>query len=1094
MNVFRADRWSMLTKQGGVALIYLLLARATQAAFPGYEGGVSIFWPPSGVALATLLIGGHRLLPGVYGGAWLANLAAGHSLPVSALLAVGHTFEPFLGNWLLDSLKNFRRSLDTPRDYLWLNGVGALTAGIGATAGVAALALTGGVGKSQLADTWLNWWQGDFLGIITIAPLVLVWQVRPVDWLASRTRMFECAAYFGLLTLVGQTVFVDWFADSLGLLARRYWTFPLVFWAALRGGRHGVTVTVALVSVQALFGVSRGLGIFAEDFQKARLTEFWIYATSLTVVGMMLALVVSRHRRAEEQLGVTQFAMDHASEAIYWIRPDAGFAYVNDAACQALQYSRAELLAMTVADVDPVFSAEWWAAHWQQLRARGAMTFESTHRRKDGSVFHVEIAATHRHFAGQEFDFAFVRDITERKLAEQAREASERRFRSLANAAPLLIWVSGPDGACQWFSQGWLTFTGRLLEDELGTGWMDGVHPDDRQRCRDLYASHFDRRQPFQLEFRLRHRRGEYRWIHSSGMPRFGDRGEFMGYIGSCVDVSEVRQAQDELVKRQRLLDEAQHIAHLGSWDWNIVDGEISWSDEAAAIFVPDDKATPPSLAAFMQAVHPDDRQRVGEAVDAALLRDVPYDIRYRVVSESRGERVVHAEGKVYRGTDGEAVRMVGTVHDLTDHLRAESAARAAQEQLQSMTAAVPGVVYQFLRTAAGEWKFLYLSKGIEELYEVSAEEAYRNHDSLTRCILEEDRASHREAGERSAATLSIWEHEHRIRTQRGHVKWVRGRATPQLRADGSILWNGILADITEQKRAEEALRLSASVFAHAQESIIITDADCNIIDVNSAFTHSTGYARDEVVGANPRILKSGQQSAEFYQELWDRVVRAGKWSGELWNRRKDGQCYAELLTISAVRNSRGEVTHYVGVSTDITHIKEHERQLEHTAHFDALTGIPNRHLLADRMRQAIAQAERNCELMGVCYLDLDGFKPINDSMGHEAGDLVLIEVARRIAATIRRGDTVARLGGDEFVILIVGLPRKEEYVATLERLLAAISQPIGIEGQAFCIGASIGVSLFPENAEDPDTLLRQADQAMYVAKQSGKNRFHLYP
>ena len=188
--------------------------------------------------------------------------------------------------------------------------------------------------------------------------------------------------------------------------------------------------------------------------------------------------------------------------------------------------------------------------------------------------------------------------------------------------------------------------------------------------------------------------------------------------------------------------------------------------------------------------------------------------------------------------------------------------------------------------------------------------------------------------------------------------------------------------------------------------------------------------------------------------------------------------------------DNNGNVLRYVAVFSDISHMKEHEAELSHIAHYDALTGIPNRVLLADRMKQAIAQAAREHSMMAVCYLDLDGFKPVNDTLGHEAGDQVLIEVAKRIGNTIRGGDTVARLGGDEFVALLLGQEKGEDCLAMLERLLKAIAQPIDVKGQSITLGASVGVSIYPRDEENPDILLGQADRAMYAAKQSGKNRF----
>ena len=317
---------------------------------------------------------------------------------------------------------------------------------------------------------------------------------------------------------------------------------------------------------------------------------------------------------------------------------------------------------------------------------------------------------------------------------------------------------------------------------------------------------------------------------------------------------------------------------------------------------------------------------------------------------------------------------------------------------------------------------------------------------------------------------------------------------SPVMDDDGNVMGASKIArDITERKQAEESLLITASVFDNSQEGILITDANNNIVDVNPAFIRITGYSYDEVIGKNPKLLSSGRQNEEFYKTFWQSLQENGAWRGEIWNRRKSGEAFAELLSISAICDSDGKALRYVGVFSDITTIKLHEAELSHVAHFDSLTNIPNRVLLADRMRQSIAKTSREQNMMAVCYLDLDGFKPINDTLGHEVGDEVLIEIAKRIGNTIRGGDTVARLGGDEFVVLLLGLEKGEECVATLERLLASISQPIKVINKLCSVSASVGVSIYPLDDEDSDTLMRHADQAMYVAKQTGKNRFHIY-
>jgi diguanylate cyclase (GGDEF)-like protein/PAS domain S-box-containing protein len=288
-------------------------------------------------------------------------------------------------------------------------------------------------------------------------------------------------------------------------------------------------------------------------------------------------------------------------------------------------------------------------------------------------------------------------------------------------------------------------------------------------------------------------------------------------------------------------------------------------------------------------------------------------------------------------------------------------------------------------------------------------------------------------------------------------------------------------------------LRLTSAVFENSMECIMITDVQGNFIDVNPAFMQVTGYAREELLGKTPRVLKSGLHDTEFYTAMWQDVSTMGHWKGEVWNRSKSGEIYPELLSISSVTNNQGVITHYIGISSNISLLKQHEKQLEYIAHYDALTGIPNRVLLADRMKQAIAQDKRERKMLAVCYLDLDGFKPVNDTLGHQAGDQVLIEIARRIGNILREGDTVARLGGDEFVVLLPNLKHVEECIATLIRLHQCIALPICIQDQSFSLTASIGVSIYPNEHNDPDMLLRHADQAMYIAKQSGKNRYHLY-
>lgn len=285
-------------------------------------------------------------------------------------------------------------------------------------------------------------------------------------------------------------------------------------------------------------------------------------------------------------------------------------------------------------------------------------------------------------------------------------------------------------------------------------------------------------------------------------------------------------------------------------------------------------------------------------------------------------------------------------------------------------------------------------------------------------------------------------------------------------------------------------IRLAVTVFSHAREGIMVTEANGTIVDINHAFTRITGYGRDEVLGQNPRILNSGRQSKDFYLAMWQCLQQQGFWEGEMWNRRKDGEAYAALQTISAVRNAAGTIRQYVSLFSDITALKAHEEELEHIAHYDVLTNLPNRALLADRLNQNMAQALRRGKLLAVVFLDLDGFKTVNDTHGHAAGDQLLVILATRMKQALRAGDTLARLGGDEFVAVLIDLDNRDVCQPMLRRMLDAAAEPVPFGAVTLQVSASLGVTFYPQSVElDADQLLRQADQAMYRAKLSGKNR-----
>jgi diguanylate cyclase (GGDEF)-like protein/PAS domain S-box-containing protein len=299
--------------------------------------------------------------------------------------------------------------------------------------------------------------------------------------------------------------------------------------------------------------------------------------------------------------------------------------------------------------------------------------------------------------------------------------------------------------------------------------------------------------------------------------------------------------------------------------------------------------------------------------------------------------------------------------------------------------------------------------------------------------------------------------------------------------------------DMSERKKAEEALQLAALVYQSSGEAIIVTDAGNHIIAINPAFTVLTGYTLEEVYGRDPKLLSSGRHDKGFYDAMWRSIIANGSWQGEIWNCRKNGEVYAEWLTINTIYHQDGSVHRRVALFSDISEKKKAEEIIKHQANFDILTGLPNRRMVHDRLDQHIKKSRRAGLPLALLFIDLDRFKEVNDVLGHEMGDLLLREAARRMLGCVRESDTVGRLGGDEFIIILGELDTLESVNRIARDLLASLSSPFMLGDETARISASIGISRYPDDAEDVAMLFRNADQAMYTVKREGRNGFHYY-
>jgi diguanylate cyclase (GGDEF)-like protein/PAS domain S-box-containing protein len=392
-------------------------------------------------------------------------------------------------------------------------------------------------------------------------------------------------------------------------------------------------------------------------------------------------------------------------------------------------------------------------------------------------------------------------------------------------------------------------------------------------------------------------------------------------------------------------------------------------------------------------------------------------------------------------------------------------------------------------------WRCEFASSNVAGVLGVSAARLTSSPGAYRSLLLPEDRerfAAERDQNLREKRRQ--WNQRYSIMDDAGKTRWILDYTVADYdNGNGLVFLSSYLIDDSAQMAMYQHMQMLSGVFQSIKECLCVTNAAGLILDVNPAFERTTGYSRNEVLGENPRILKSGRHNDNFYRSMWNDLAEKRSWQGEIWNRRKNGEVYPELLSITSVLDRYGNVIRHIGVFTDISNIKQQQQAMERLAHYDILTGLPNRALFTDRLKIALAKARRDKTMLAIAYLDLDGFKPVNDTYGHKAGDRLLYSVARRMTSMLRESDTIARIGGDEFAMVLSGASSHADYLSIIGRFLTQLSTPFLQPEATVSISASIGVTFYPEDDSDPETLLRHADQSMYQAKRDGRARYHAF-
>ncbi|WP_018988667.1 bifunctional diguanylate cyclase/phosphodiesterase [Aromatoleum toluclasticum] len=489
----------------------------------------------------------------------------------------------------------------------------------------------------------------------------------------------------------------------------------------------------------------------------------------------------------------------------------------------------------------------------------------------------------------------------------------------------------------------------------------------------------------------------------------------------------------------------------------------------------------------YAQTVPRDVAAKFDAAIDAITADGVPRQTEYAL---ELADGVHHFSASISRLSDaaGGPVGYIALARDITERVRMERALSESEMRYRALFAN-SRVVMLVIDPADGS----IVDANDRACAYYGYEHAVLTHMKIWDInALSRDKVMQEMARARARAA-DFFEFRHRLAN--GEVRDVEVASGP-IELGGRSLLYSIVQDVTERRRYEERMREALVVYNASSQAIMTTDAQGVITSVNPAFCAITGYAVDEVIGHRSSMFKSGRHDPAFFGTMWRRLAEAGAWEGEIWNRRKSGEIYPQWLTITAVRNDDGTVAEYVSLFSDITERKQQEEAIWRQANFDPLTGLANRSLLQDRLEHALAQARRHGGKVGLMFLDLDGFKWINDSLGHDVGDEMLVEVARRLKASVRGQDTVARLGGDEFTVVVNDLHDQrnmEDLHVVAEKLVAVLREPFLLGNARHHISGSIGITVFPDDGEDVQTLLRNADIAMYKAKQAGKNRAQFY-
>lgn len=805
---------------------------------------------------------------------------------------------------------------------------------------------------------------------------------------------------------------------------------------------------------------------------------------------------ITERRQAEELLRKLSLAVQQSPSSIVITDLDANIEFANDEFFNTTGYSQAEVIGQNPRILKSGKTPEAsYVDMWATLTRGQSWRGEFVNRRKDGSEY-IELALVspvHQADGHITHYLAIKEDITERKLAEMALSESHQQMYSLLNSMAEGTYGVDTEGCCQFVNRSFLRILGYEHENEVIGKHMHGlIHhtrpdgsPYPETECR-MYAAYKLNREVHVLDEVFWRKDGVAVPVEYRSQPIIIN-GTVSGAIATFIDITE-RIKADEAAKSSAQYTRSLIEASLDPLVTINAEGKIT--DVNTSTELATGLARNQLIGSdFADYFTDPDKAREGyqKVFSQGLVTDYSLALR-------------HASGKIidvlynatlYRDQNGKVQGVFAAARDVTELKQIQARLADSEYHLRTIIENEP----ECIKLVDAEGCVLQMNPAGLKMVEAENLEQVVGQNVLS-LIAPEHQSAFNDLHRRVVAGESL-KLEYEVIGLKGGRRWLETHAVPMKDAAGNVIHLAVTRDINQRKLADQQLRIAATVF-ESQEGMVVTDSHNRILRVNKAFTDMSGYSAEELIGQNPRLFQSGRQNRDFYDAMWKSILATDAWEGEIYNKRKNGEIYPDYLTITAVKDANGIVTHFVGTHMDITLRKQAAEEIERLAFYDPLTKLPNRRLLQDRLKPALAASHRNGRKGALLFIDLDNFKTLNDTLGHDMGDLLLQQVAERLSSCVREGDTVARLGGDEFVAMLQDLDEQSLEAAkqaeiTGNKILSVLNRPYKLGVHDYISTPSIGAALFGERKQSADELLKHADIAMYQAKTSGRNALRFF-